>query len=194
MFIHDSLLLSREKIVVATCYSVHDVQLFTVLTCSWFRCFSGVCLCSLIPQGTGISSSLYPLHGEVRYLWGRWAFVVVSSSLGLMSVLWLQQNYKGCFVFGFNLFSLPTYVGCSPPTVVACRHSSPTPRYRSRTRSRSPARCVLSQFLLILAVRLLIACGLFHVQSLIWEALYWWPWICLIACWWALSVAMGLGL
>jgi len=64
MFIHDSLLLSREKIVVATCYSVHDVQLFTVLTCSWFRCFSGVCLCSLIPQGTGISSSLYPLHGE----------------------------------------------------------------------------------------------------------------------------------
>lgn len=114
MFGHDSLLLSREKIVVATCYSIHDVQLFTVLTCSWFLCFSGVCLCSLIPQGTGISSSLYPLHGEVRYLWGRWAFVVVSSSLGLMSVLWLQQNYKGCFVFGFNLFSLPTYVGCSP--------------------------------------------------------------------------------
>jgi hypothetical protein len=176
-----------------TCYSVHDVQLFTVLTCNWFLCFSGVCLCSLIRQGTGMSSSLYPLHGEVRYLWGDWAFVVVSSSLGLMSVVWLQQNYKGCYVFGFNLLSLPTYVGCSP---LLLWHAG-IPHLPLDTGQGQDLGVLQGapwvSFLLILAVRLLIASSLFCVQSLIWEALYWWPWICLITCWWALSVAMGLG-
>lgn len=176
------------------CYSVHDVQLFTVLTCNWFLWFSGVCLCSLIPQGTGISSSLYPLHGEVRYLWGCWAFGVVSSSLGLMSVLWSWKENKGCcFFFGFNLFILPTYVGCTP--LLLWHAGIPHLPLDTGQGQDLGALQGVSQvrFLLILAVRLLIVCSLFHVQSLIWEALYGWPWICLMFCWWALSVAMGLG-
>lgn len=175
-------------------YSVHHAQLFTVLTCNWFLWFSDVCLCSLIPQGTGISSSLYPLHGEVRYLWGCWAFGVVSNSLGLMSVLWLWKDYKGCcFFFGFNLFILPTYVGCTP--LLLWHAGIPHLPLDTGQGQDLGALQGVSQvrFLLILAVRLLIACSLFHVQSLIWEALYGWPWICLMFCWWALSVAMGLG-
>ncbi len=136
-------------------------------------------LCTLCMVKSGICEA-------VGLLW-------LYSSLGLTSVLWLQQNYKVCFVFGFNLFSLPTYVGCSP---LLLWHAG-IPHLPLDTGQGQDLGALQGgsrvSFLLILAVRLLIACSLFHVQSLIWEALYRWPWIYLIACWWALSVAMGLG-